>query len=219
MKGLRVAHQDDSLHNDRARPLGQHDGSTAPADNRLSSKAVLFALLALILTIVVVAGVLQVFVAQRIPELTEARLDAAAELWEQQAPANYDMDLEIRGAQPGVVHVEVRGGDVTAMTRDGISPPPRTWDVWTVAGQFDTLERELVLAEDPQHEMDVAAGTQLQLRCEFDPRYGFPRHYHRYATGGAPEVFWRVTKFEPKQIHQGDTTERNTESRTPTDKG
>jgi hypothetical protein len=55
----------------------------------------------------------------------------------------------------------------------------------------------LELAEDPQHEMHAAAGTQLRLRCDFDPELGFPRRYHRYATGGAPEVFWRITRFKP----------------------
>lgn len=134
----------------------------------------------------------------RIPALTEAALDRAERLWERAGPKSYDMDLEIRGAQPGSVHIEIRDGEVTAMTRDGRSPPQRTWGVWSVPGLFETLERELVLAEDPQHEMDVAAGTELQLRCEFDPAYGFPRRYHRYATGGAPEVFWRVTQFEPQ---------------------
>lgn len=157
----------------------------------------LFALLAVIIAITGIAIVLQVFVAQRIPELTEERLEAALELWEQQGPRSYDLDLEIRGAQPGTVHIEIRGGEVTAMTRDGRSPPRRTWDVWSVPGQFDTLERELVLAEDPQHEMGAAAGTQLQLRAEFDAEFGYPRRYHRYATGGAPEVFWRVTAFDP----------------------
>ncbi|MEX0613193.1 MAG: DUF6174 domain-containing protein [Pirellulales bacterium] len=166
-------------------------------DHARSSRAMLFALLAVIIAITGIAIVLQVFVAQRIPELTEERLEAALELWEQQGPRSYDLDLEIRGAQPGTVHIEIRGGEVTAMTRDGRSPPRRTWDVWSVPGQFDTLERELVLAEDPQHEMGAAAGTQLQLRAEFDAEFGYPRRYHRYATGGAPEVFWRVTAFDP----------------------
>ena len=166
--------------------------------NRLASRPLLLGLLAIVPAIVTVALLLQVFVAQRIPDLTEPRLYAAQVLWEQLGPRSYDMDLEIRGAQPGSVHIEVRDDTVTAMTRDGRSPPQRTWDVWSVPGQFDTLERELVLAEDPQHEMDVAAGTRLQLRCEFDPQFGFPRRYHRYATGGAPEVFWRITRFDPR---------------------
>ncbi len=193
-----MPHQPPGTNSHEALPKGHNLAAAASArDNRLPTKAILVTILAMIGAVVVVAVLLQVFVAQRTPELTEARLAAAQELWQQNGPANYDMDLELRGAQPGIVHVEVRDGKVTAMTRDGNVPPERTWDVWSVPGQFDTLERELVLAEDPQHEMDVAAGTKLQLRGEFDSEYGFPRRYHRYATGGAPEVFWRVTRFDP----------------------
>jgi hypothetical protein len=174
----------------------------APDDHRgdrvSTASKVRFALLVL-LAIGVVAAVLQIFVAQRLPELTAARLQAARELWDSQGPDNYDLDVEIRGAQPGSVHVEVRNGIVTAMTRDGRSPPERTWNVWSVPGQFETLERELDLAEDPQHEMGAAAGTKLQLHCEFDPESGIPRQYHRYTTGDAPEVYWRITAFDPKQ--------------------
>jgi len=165
------------------------------AGSRFSSRAVVVVLSIAALVIIGVIVALQVFVADTIPELTEARLEAAAEIWQANAPAGYDMDVQIRGAQPGVVHIEVRDGAVTAMTRDGVSPPQRTWDVWSVPGMFDTLEREMVLAEDPQHEMDVAAGTKLQLRCEFDPKFGIPRRYHRFATGGAPEIYWHVSQF------------------------
>ena len=135
------------------------------------------------------------------PALTETRLVEAEELWQRAGPATYDMDLEIRGAQPGQVHIEVRNGEVTAMTRDGHTPPRRTWDTWTVPGQFETLERELVMAEDPIHELETRAGTQLRVHTEFDSRYGYPRRYHRYVSGGGPEVpevFWQVTSFEPK---------------------
>jgi hypothetical protein len=190
-----VANQEHTSGNHSTTQRDNDTGSAQPGDKRSSTRAILITLAAMIFAIIAVGLLLQVFVAERTPELTEARLEAAQMLWEQNGPRSYDIDLEIRGAQPGSVHLEVRDGSVTAMTRDGRSPQQRTWDVWSVPGQFETLERELVLAEDPQHEMDVAAGTRLQLRCEFDPEYGFPRRYHRYATGGAPEVFWQVTEF------------------------
>jgi hypothetical protein len=171
---------------------------TRRGGKRLAAKPLLIGLLAFCAALVVVAVLLQVFVARRTPELTAARLEAAQQLWSAQGPGSYDMDIEIRGAQPGHVHLEVRDGSVTAMTRDGRSPPQRTWNVWTVPGQFETLERELDLAEDPQHEMGASAGTELRLQCEFDPKFGFPRRYHRFTKGNAPEVFWHVTAFEPK---------------------
>jgi hypothetical protein len=155
-------------------------------------------MLVAVLGIVGVLVVLRVFFAQRHAELTESRLSAAEALWERAGPASYDMDIEIRGAQPGRVHVEVRNNEVATMTRDGRTPPERTWHVWSVPGLFETLERELELAEDPVHEMNAAAGTQLRLGCEFDSQFGYPRQYQRFASGGGPQVFWHVTRFEPK---------------------
>jgi hypothetical protein len=160
-------------------------------------RAVLIWIFTIVLVLVGAVGLLCVVFVERIPELTEARLERAEQLWRQHGPASYDLDLEIRGARPGTAQVKVRKGIVTVATRDGRQPPRWTWDEWSIPGQFDTLQRELELAEDPQHEMHAAAGTQLRLRCDFDREFGFPRRYHRYATGGAPEVFWRVTRFEP----------------------
>jgi hypothetical protein len=199
-EAIRVPHPPDTSADGQAAPHeSDHADRIEPnRDNRVSTRPLVLGIVAVVLAFAIVAVLLQAFAAERAPELTEAQLAAAEELWEQKGPASYDMDLEIRGARPGAVHIEVHDGQPTAMTRDGRSPPQRTWDVWSVPGQFDTLQRELELAEDPQHEMNVKAGARLQLRCEFDAEFGYPRRYHRYATGGAPEVFWRVTKFEPK---------------------
>jgi hypothetical protein len=176
----------------------QPSHAVEPAELRPPSRATLYALLLLVFAVVIVGGLLQLLVAENIPALTEVGLREAEDLWTAKGPTSYDMKIDIRGAQPGLVNIEVRDGIPTTMTRDDIAPPERTWDVWTVPGMFETLEREIVLAEDPQHEMDVAKGTRLQLRCEFNPTFGYPSHYHRYATEGAPEVFWRITEFHVK---------------------
>lgn len=184
---------------DRTASPSGNGASAEPTAERRTSNRVLMLAVAAALVLIAVAVLTYVFAAERMPDLTEARLQAAMDQWAENGPSSYTMALELRGAQPGTVHIEVRDGTVVDATRDGREPPPRTWNVWSVPGQFDTLERELVLAEDPQHEMDVAAGATLHLRCEFDPQYGFPRRYLRFGTGGVPEVFWRVTAFEPKE--------------------
>jgi hypothetical protein len=140
---------------------------------------------------------LKYFVAERLPAVTEASLEAAMQRWNAQGPQGYDMDVELRGAQPGFVHVEVRNHEVTAETRDGRVPGRSTWDTWSVPGLFDTLGRDLEIAANPEQEIGAAPGTRWQLRCAFDPQFGYPARYHRSATGG-PEVYWIVTKFEPK---------------------
>ena len=170
----------------------------ASRDAGLPRRAVVAGLLFAILAVVGTVLVIQVVFANPIPELTAAKLEQAERLWDRAGPPSYDMDLEIRGAQPGRVHIEVRNSEVTATTRDGRVPTEHTWDTWSVRGQFEMLERELELAEDPVHEMQAAKGTQVSVRCEFDPEFGFPRQFHRHISGGGPEVYWRVTDFTPK---------------------
>lgn len=175
--------------------------SAAPTSPRSGNRLPTGVLLGLFFVALIVGliVVLQVFAVRRIPDLTEPLLQAAEKRWQENGPASYDLDLEITGAQPGIVHVEVRDGEVTAMTRDGRAPEQRrTWDVWSVPGQFETIERELELAEDPEHEMQAPAGTRLQLRAEFDPQYGYPRQYQRMVFGGGPEIYWQITHFQPQ---------------------
>jgi len=147
-----------------------------------------------------VAGVLlalNYFVAERLPALTAAALDAASAKWDASGPASYDMDIELRGARPGTVHVEVRDQQVTSETRDGLEPGKWTWDTWSVPGMFDTLSQDLETSEDPEQTIQAAAGTTWRLRCEFDEKNGLPRKYDRFVTNG-PEVSWQVTIFQPK---------------------
>lgn len=178
-----------------AGPEGQPQKPT-PDHGKLPSRTLIVVLLVAILGLAGVLGLFKVLAAEQIPDLTESALSEAEARWERAGPLNYNLDLEIGGTQPGKVHVEVRGGQVTAMARDSRSPPERTWYVWSVPGQFETLERELELAEDPVHEMHAGADTRLRLRCEFDSQYGYPKVYHRFVYGGGPEVSWHVTKFE-----------------------
>jgi hypothetical protein len=149
------------------------------------------------LIIAVLLG-LKMFVADDIPVLTEEALQAATEQWQARGPASYDLDVQIGGAQPGVAHVEVRNGETTVATRDGL--PLQDWnkDEWTVFGQFEALEREFEFAANPQETMNAPPGAKISLRGEFDPQYGYPRRFHRYATGGAPEVYWNATRFTPR---------------------
>jgi len=182
-----------------------HSANGGPSPDAAGQGARLsrIALVVALMLVLVLAGVLaiEVFVADRLPELTPERLSAAEQLWAENGPASYDLDLVIEGRQPGVVHVEVRQGVTTAMQRDGRTPSQsRVWDEWTVPGIFNTIERELELAADPVNEMSSNANpnTRLDLRAAFDPEFGFPSRFHRIVFGGGPEVYWHVTHFQPK---------------------
>jgi len=165
--------------------------------SRLPSRSTIFAITSIVFALVCVILAVEFFVVERLPTLTDAALKAAQARWKQHGPHNYTISIELRGAQPGMIHVEVQNDEVAATTRDNRVPPKWTWDTWSVPGMFDTLDQDLQIAEDPAQQIQASPGTKWQLRCEFDPEFGYPRRYHRLVTGG-PEVYWRVTEFEPR---------------------
>jgi len=122
------------------------------------------------------------------PLLTDAALEAAWKQWEANGPSNYDLDAIAIGIRAGSVHVEVRGGEVTAMTRDGVTPSQRrTWHYWSVDGLLETAELDL-----------AAAGAELMVRAEFDDQFGYPKRYQRIPLDTQPNSGWEVTAFEPR---------------------
>lgn len=135
-----------------------------------------------------------------LPRLTRESLDAAVARWQTAGPANYDVDLMLSGAQTGNLHIEVRDGEVTAMTRDGrATVERRTWDFWSVPNQMAMMEEDLSAAEsDPQRAFGVADRGQVVLQAEFDPQLGYPRRYRRQVLGTSNTIEWRVTQFAPR---------------------
>jgi hypothetical protein len=131
------------------------------------------------------------------PRLTETDYDAAVKRWEVRGPKSYNLDLELFGNRPGPVHVEVRDGSVTHMTRDGVEPKRKpTWEYWTVPGQLDTIGQELEKAADPVVGFHAPAGSRVVQRARFDLQYGYPVEYQRIILGSELELRWRVTRFE-----------------------
>ncbi len=148
---------------------------------------------------VLVASILVSMVARHhIPRLTRADYDAAVRRWEEHGPKDYDLDLELAGNRPGKIHVEVRQRQVVHMTRDGFEPTQkRTWDYWSVPGQFDTLEEEMHMAENPAASFQARGASQMVMWAEFDPDWGYPRKYDRVVLGADYEVHWTITRFQP----------------------
>ncbi len=132
-----------------------------------------------------------------LPEITRADLAAAEKKWESAQPPGYDMDITIGGRQPGVVHIEVRAGTVSKMTRDGVTPSQsRTWEYWTVPEQFETIRQDFDSSETPGG-FGAPPGVQTIIKAEFDSRYGYPRRYERHVLGTDLTVEWNVTRFTP----------------------
>jgi hypothetical protein len=133
------------------------------------------------------------------PPLAEADLQAAISRWEASGILDYRLTIQVNvtGQAPSVVELEVRNGQPTAMTRDGFEPKRHTWDIWTVEGQFEMIRLELEHAADPQTAHGVADPSQVILRGEFDPQWGYPRKFRRDVLGKSSSMQWEVTAFEP----------------------
>jgi hypothetical protein len=133
---------------------------------------------------------------EQTPRLTREAYEAAAERWDANGPASYDLDLVIEGRRTGLVHVEVRHGEITRMTRDGLEPrQKRTWYYWSVSGQFDTIEQELHMAESPARSFGATGAAEVMMWAEFDPKYGYPLRFDRVVLGADLETHWKVTRF------------------------
>ena len=151
------------------------------------------------LIVAVVVAILILFATRRnMPRLSQEAYERAVELWAKNGPRDYELDLELAGNRPGKIHVEVRGGEVVHMTRDGVEPrQKRTWDYWSVPGQLETIGQELEMARDPAASFKTPGATQMVMWAEFDPERGYPRQYDRVVLGANFEVHWKVTRFQP----------------------
>ncbi len=134
---------------------------------------------------------------ETVPPLTKADYQAAVDRWESKGPKDYDSDIEIQGNRPGVVHIEVRGGEVVRMTRDGATPGQRrTWDYWTIEGQLETIGQELEMASDPKTAFGGGATARPLLNARFHPELGYPEVYRRSVPGTQQDMAWTVMRFE-----------------------
>jgi hypothetical protein len=147
------------------------------------------------------------------PPLSRQTLDAAALRWKEQGPADYDFRLVMSGEQSGEYQVEVRGGRVTRLVRNGVEPTRRgdSWEYWSVPGLLDVIEIDLAAAQRESAALaagdgaaagngaaardGAAADSRLRLWAEFDDQWGYPRRYRRAALGTGHSTEWRMTDF------------------------
>lgn len=129
------------------------------------------------------------------PRMTSSDFEAARQLWQRHGPASYDMDIEQSLGLSGKIHVEVRKGQVTAMTINGEPAAPRLWDNWSVPGLFEIIRMDVnrndAVVNAPEQPIPVFQ------QAEFDPANGLPRVYRRSEPDGGQTVEWRIVGFQP----------------------
>lgn len=129
------------------------------------------------------------------PQLSLDAYLNAVETWNDEAPRNYDIEIEVRGSQPGSYRVEVRNDEARGAYRNGIYlPQRRSHATWSVDGMFATLAQDVARLEQAQRD---GSGDPFSLRVFFDPQYGFPAKYRRSEYSFPIEVEWNVIQFTP----------------------
>ena len=127
--------------------------------------------------------------------LTKERLDRARNLWQQQGPASYVMEVETKGAVGNIHRIVVREGEVVEMTTGGRIATHSAWEYWSVEGLFDFLDTELGNANNPERAYGAGV-SEVVLRARFDPDLGFPSHFLRHVLGRQQSIEWNVVRFE-----------------------
>jgi hypothetical protein len=191
------------------------DASDAFANDvapRRRSKLRTFAAAIVAGTLLLIAATLVLIAISRresLPPINLTDVDAAAQRWAEHGPADYDLDLEQTGINPGRVHVEVRHGQVTAMTLNGHPTRQHLWDDWSVPGLLAIIRHDVeVCMPDLNKKAQQKAAEENQNgpsefvapilpRGQFDPRDGHPLQYHRITPTGA-DANWRVVNFKPE---------------------
>src|SRR5689334_13869565 len=131
-------------------PEDSSPAATAPHSTvgRLRRAPLLWGMFGGVIAAIVGSFIYLLATSDRAPRLTREAYEAAVARWDAHGPADYNLDIELTGNRPSLIHVEVRDGHAVRMTRDGVQPrQERTWFYWTVPGQFDTIAEELEMAE------------------------------------------------------------------------
>jgi hypothetical protein len=120
-------------------------------------------------------------------QLKPEQLAAARVLWEEKAPADYDLDYVVKdedatgGTEPlrlavEKISVHVRSGEVQSVSRNGTVIPADEWAKYGVGSLFDLIQGHLEKDGQPGQPRTFAHAL-------FDKSDGHPIHYVRRVMG------------------------------------
>ena len=132
----------------------------------------------------------------RMQSVTTEQLEAARRRWQQAQITDYDMELEVSGAQSGRYDIAVRQGKLQRMVRDGHPASPIQGKYWTVKGLFRTIELELQWQQPPVSTGTPPPGNTMVLLARFDSKLGLVREYSRQMTDESRSVRIRLHRFD-----------------------
>jgi hypothetical protein len=131
----------------------------------------------------------------QLPIMHAAELAMAESRWKERGPGGYTMDFEGTFDIKGHMHVEVRKGEVTAMSLDGRPSQPRLWSQWSVDGLFEFIRTDLKRNVEAENHVGGSLPQPVLQQAEFDPDLGFPRAYQRTELATGQSGGWRIVSF------------------------
>ncbi|MFL5241517.1 MAG: DUF6174 domain-containing protein [Gemmataceae bacterium] len=134
-------------------------------------------------------------------QLRPEQLSAARRLWQEKAPANYDLEYQVRRqfATDSEDHLpdlerfrlEVRGGEIISIKKDGEPLPPSEGSHHSVDALFDLMERNLEMDDKSQ-------GPRNFAHAQFDKSDGHPTVYVHRVMGSRQrlQIIIQLTRIE-----------------------
>jgi hypothetical protein len=156
---------------------------------------VAFAIAAVAVALAVIGAVFYSRARSRPPELTRGALAEAESRWQTEGPKSYTLRFRKRADRLGdeVFVAKVENGKVVELSLNDAPLGRPNDDSYSVAGLFDTMHRELEMAEAGPNAEGSRRGALLKAR--FDERLGLPLVFEALAGNGR-SFFLEVLSLE-----------------------
>ena len=131
-------------------------------------------------------------------QLTIDALDEARARWDENHPANYDLQIQFDSSDANMsIRLQVRNNQVVSATTNSRAMDREEADRWTIPGQFDRIRDDVIASGDPTQGLNIREHAYLIPKAAFDAEFGYPTHYEFKGEGAPLQYQWRVVKFEP----------------------
>jgi hypothetical protein len=132
----------------------------------------------------------------RLPALTPEVLNDAERKWSAHQPSAYRLVLEMTGdrVETGRFEIDVRGGAIVSLRRNGLIVSPNAGQDYTMEGLFRMLTQELSLAEKPAM-LGAPPGYSIYTTAKFDDADGRLIRYRRIVGGTSNSIEVSVLEY------------------------
>jgi hypothetical protein len=132
----------------------------------------------------------------RLPTLTPDILMQAEQKWAMHKPSSYHLVIEMSGdrVETGRFEVDVRGGHVSGLRRNGLVIQPNPEQDYSMEGLFHMLAQELGLAEKPAM-LGAPEGYTVYTTAKFDDTTGRLIRYRRIVGGTSNSIDVNVLEY------------------------